>query len=114
MQVGCAMVGRGELGFVLATESLEAGMLEQRAYCATVWALVLATLLGPVAFRLSLRVPQRVGTGEAGTGSATGACAGSSNELGTAATLADPADGAAVLKADGALQEQHVAGLRTG
>ena len=106
------MVGRGELGFVLATESLEAGMLEQRAYCATVWALVLATLLGPVAFRLSLRVPQRVGTGEAGT--VTGACAGSSDVLGTAATLADPADGAAVLKADGALQEQHVAGLRTG
>lgn len=31
LQVGCAMVGRGELGFVLATESLEAGMLEQRA-----------------------------------------------------------------------------------
>ena len=50
------MIGRGELGFVLATESLEAGMLEQRAYCATVWALVLATLIGPLAFRLSLRV----------------------------------------------------------
>ena len=57
LQVGCAMVGRGELGFVLATESLEAGLFEQRAYCATIWALVLATLLGPVAFRLSLLVP---------------------------------------------------------
>ena len=60
------MIGRGELGFVLATESLEAGMLEQRAYCATVWALVLATLLGPLAFRLSLRVRAEA-PGAAGT-----------------------------------------------
>ena len=57
LQVGCAMIGRGELGFVLATESLDAEMLDQRQYCATVWALLLATLLGPCAFRLSLLVP---------------------------------------------------------
>ena len=67
LQVGSAMVGRGELGFLLATESLEAGMLEQRAYCATVWALVLATLLGPIAFRLSLRVGTGTGRGCGGT-----------------------------------------------
>lgn len=107
------MVGRGELGFVLATESLEAGMLEQRAYCATVWAIVLATLLGPIAFRLSLRIPPRVGSGVVGIG-ARAARAGSSDGLGVAATLTGPADGAAVLKADGALQGQQVAGLRTG
>ena len=55
LQVGCAMIGRGELGFVLAKEALEAGLMPSRAYCATVWALLLATLLGPYAFRLSLR-----------------------------------------------------------
>ena len=33
-----------------------------------VWALVLATLLGPIAFRLSLRVSPRVGTGAVATG----------------------------------------------
>ena len=58
-QVGCAMIGRGELGFVLAKEALEDGLLPSRAYCATVWALVLATLVGPCAFRLSLRVSAR-------------------------------------------------------
>ena len=50
------MIGRGELGFVLAKESLDAGLLPPRAYCATVWALLLATLLGPYAFRLSLKL----------------------------------------------------------
>lgn len=59
LQVGCAMIGRGELGFVLAKEALEAGLMPSRAYCATVWALLLATLLGPFAFRLSLRCGRR-------------------------------------------------------
>jgi len=45
---------------------------------------------------------------------ARAARAGSSDGLGVAATLTGPADGAAVLKADGALQGQQVAGLRTG
>ena len=49
------MIGRGELGFVLAKSALDAGLLPSRAYCATVWALLLATLIGPYAFRLSLR-----------------------------------------------------------
>jgi len=45
---------------------------------------------------------------------ARAARAGSSDGLGVAATLTGPADGAAVLQADGALQGQQVAGLRTG
>ena len=61
---------------------------------------MLATLLGPVAFRLSLRVPLRGGTGALGTGAR--ARASSSVELRPAAT--GPAAGAAVPKADGALQ----------
>lgn len=54
-QVGCAMIGRGELGFLLAKEAVATGILPQGAYCATVWALLLATLLGPIFFRLSMR-----------------------------------------------------------
>mmetsp|Transcript_44881 Transcript_44881/g.117740 ORF Transcript_44881/g.117740 Transcript_44881/m.117740 type:complete len:109 (-) Transcript_44881:167-493(-) len=61
-QVGCAMIGRGELGFVIAKEALDDGLLSSRAYCATVWALLLATLLGPIAFRLSLRLSPAIKT----------------------------------------------------
>lgn len=74
-QVGSAMIGRGELGFVLAKSALDDGLLGSRAYCATVWALLLATLLGPIAFRLSLRLSPRspadadaVPNGDAGGG----------------------------------------------
>ena len=49
------MIGRGELGFQLATTSRNAGILTPEAYSATIWALLLATLLGPYAFRLSMR-----------------------------------------------------------
>lgn len=55
-RVGCAMIGRGELGFQLATTSRAAGILTPEAYSATIWALLLATLLGPYAFRLSMRL----------------------------------------------------------
>ena len=55
MRVGCAMIGRGELGFQLATTARAAGILTLEAYSATIWALLLATLLGPYAFRLSMR-----------------------------------------------------------
>ena len=55
MRVGCAMIGRGELGFQLATSSLDAGIVTPKAYSATIWALLLATLIGPFAFRLAMR-----------------------------------------------------------
>jgi hypothetical protein len=63
-------VGRGELGFVLAKEATDSGLLPARAVCATVWALLLATLLGPFAFRLSLKMdaaPRRASKGDAAT-----------------------------------------------
>ena len=53
LRVGCAMIGRGELGFLLVTTSLEDRIINRRAYSATIWALILATLIGPFAFRLS-------------------------------------------------------------
>lgn len=56
LRVGCAMIGRGELGFMLAITSLEDGIITRRAYSTTIWALILATLIGPFAFRISRRV----------------------------------------------------------
>lgn len=39
-RIGCAMIGRGELGFQLATTSQAAGILTPEAYSATIWALL--------------------------------------------------------------------------
>jgi len=59
-QVGCAMIGRGELGFMMASESLESGLLGDIAFSATVWALVLATLGGPLLFKQAARLNSTV------------------------------------------------------
>eukprot|EP00854_Cymbomonas_tetramitiformis_P008219 gene8219-9768_t len=64
-QVGTAMVGRGELGFVLARSSLEDKMMGEEAFSVTVWALVLATILGPFMFRASLKLKEPEGCEDA-------------------------------------------------
>mmetsp|Transcript_46863 Transcript_46863/g.118087 ORF Transcript_46863/g.118087 Transcript_46863/m.118087 type:complete len:474 (+) Transcript_46863:55-1476(+) len=56
VQVGLAMVGRGEIGFLVAGASLRSGLLTEESHSATVWALMLATLLGPIMFQASLRL----------------------------------------------------------
>lgn len=57
VQVGSAMVGRGEIGFVVATETYhQLGLVTVQGYSATVWALLLATILGPIMFKLSLKL----------------------------------------------------------
>jgi Kef-type K+ transport system membrane component KefB len=56
VRVGCAMIGRGELGFMLIISSRADGLVSDRGYSATIWALMLATLLGPYAYRLSLKL----------------------------------------------------------
>ena len=48
------MVGRGELGFVIAEEGYESGVTSKLTFSVTVWALLLATLLSPVALRYVL------------------------------------------------------------
>eukprot|EP01051_Picozoa_sp_SAG22_P026642 SAG22_NODE_8512_length_650_cov_0.588022_1_plen_163_part_00 len=42
--VGWAMVGRGELGFVMAEESYRNGLTGKLSFSVTIWALLLATL----------------------------------------------------------------------
>jgi len=75
-QVGTAMVGRGELGFVQIQTAMTEGILGptrtpaeklmvQNAFGAIVWALLIASLVGPVLFRLTLKMkPKDAAPGE--------------------------------------------------
>jgi Kef-type K+ transport system membrane component KefB len=54
IQIGSAMVGRGELGFVVAKMALHMELLSQRSFSACIWALLLATILGPFMFQYFL------------------------------------------------------------
>lgn len=71
-QVGTAMVGRGELGFVQIQMCLSKGILGPKgatatnaAFGAIVWALLVASLVGPVLFRLTLKMkPKAQSPGE--------------------------------------------------
>merc|ERR1719502_226245 len=64
-QVGTAMVGRGELGFVQIQTCLTQGILgppgtkRDAAFGAIVWALLIASLVGPVLFRVTLKMKPR-------------------------------------------------------
>jgi len=55
LQVGAAMVGRGELGFVVAKMALAMGLLHEESFSACIWALLVATILGPFMFQFFLR-----------------------------------------------------------
>ena len=52
--VGWAMVGRGELGFVMARQAKVSGLMGDVPYVACVWALLVATLASPVFMRRAL------------------------------------------------------------
>ncbi len=52
--IGWAMVGRGELGFVMAQEAFAKGLTSKLALSVTVWALLTATLVSPIVLRLIL------------------------------------------------------------
>jgi len=55
IQIGSAMVGRGELGFVVAKMALHMGLLTQKSFSACIWALLLATIIGPFMFQFFLK-----------------------------------------------------------
>merc|ERR1711998_218728 len=71
-QVGTAMVGRGELGFVQIQTCLTKGILgadgapkTEAAFGAIVWALLISSLVGPILFRLTLKMkPKEQSPGE--------------------------------------------------
>merc|ERR1719218_589162 len=56
VQVGCAMVGRGELGFMQMLKAYELGLVGMNSYIGTIWALLLASCFGPLLFRVSMKV----------------------------------------------------------
>ena len=58
-KVGWAMVGRGELGFVMALETFHRGRTSRLALSVTVWALLVATLVSPVILRRLLARARR-------------------------------------------------------
>merc|ERR1712159_491548 len=51
LQVGAAMVGRGELGFMQISTAYKMGMVSLGVYGGTVWGLLLASIGGPFMFR---------------------------------------------------------------
>merc|ERR1711991_704842 len=50
------MVGRGELGFMQMLKAYELGLVGVNSYIGTIWALLLASCLGPLFFRVSMKV----------------------------------------------------------
>merc|ERR1711907_789732 len=55
LQVGAAMVGRGELGFMQISTAYKMGMVSLGVYGATVWGLLFASIAGPFMFRFAVQ-----------------------------------------------------------
>merc|ERR1719326_1704307 len=55
LQVGAAMVGRGELGFMQISTAYKIGMVSLGVYGATVWGLLVASISGPFMFRFAVQ-----------------------------------------------------------
>jgi Kef-type K+ transport system membrane component KefB len=61
--IGWAMVGRGELGFVMAQQAHDGGLISLRSLTACVWALLLSTFLSPFAMKAALACRERAHRG---------------------------------------------------
>lgn len=48
VSIGVAMLGRGEFGFLIASQARVYGLLDDRLYAATTWGVVVPTLLSPL------------------------------------------------------------------
>jgi Kef-type K+ transport system membrane component KefB len=55
LQVGAAMVGRGELGFMQISTAYKMGMVSLGVYGGTVWGLLVASISGPFMFRAAVK-----------------------------------------------------------
>merc|ERR1719159_2198776 len=58
LQVGAAMVGRGELGFMQISTAYKLGMVSLGVYGGTVWGLLFASIAGPFMFRGAVKFAQ--------------------------------------------------------
>jgi Kef-type K+ transport system membrane component KefB len=66
LQVGAAMVGRGELGFMQISTAFKMGMVSLGVYGATVWGLLFASIAGPFMFRFAVKYAKSVEAKTAG------------------------------------------------
>eukprot|EP00049_Salpingoeca_infusionum_P020577 m.364476 g.364476 ORF g.364476 m.364476 type:complete len:490 (-) comp27214_c0_seq1:7-1476(-) len=53
--VGWAMVGRGELGFLMASDARDSGLIQDDTFAIAAWALLLCTFMSPILMRVSLK-----------------------------------------------------------
>jgi hypothetical protein len=51
---GCAMVGRGELAYLIAQLGLVTGLLPEETFCVVLWALLCASVTAPLVFSYAL------------------------------------------------------------
>lgn len=59
LAVAVAMLGRGEFGFLIATQAREVGLLSERVYAATTWGVIVPTLIAPIIFGPMFRFRKR-------------------------------------------------------
>lgn len=54
--VGLSMVSRGEIGFLIANIGFSTSILSAKAFIVTIWAILLNTILGPIAVGLMVKI----------------------------------------------------------
>ncbi|CAF1333528.1 unnamed protein product [Rotaria sordida] len=54
--VGLSMVSRGEIGFLIANIGVSTSILSAEAFIVTIWAILLNTILGPIAVGLMVKL----------------------------------------------------------
>ena len=54
--IGSSMVCRGEIGFLIANIGLSTNVLSFEAFIITIWAIILNTILGPIAVGLMVKL----------------------------------------------------------
>jgi hypothetical protein len=54
--VGLSMVSRGEIGFLIANIGVSTNILSPQAFIVTIWAILLNTILGPIAVGLMVKL----------------------------------------------------------
>lgn len=58
--IGLAMVGRGEVGLLMASQSYQAAKISEEVFSITIWAVILNTVISPFLFNWSLKLKLRL------------------------------------------------------
>ena len=59
LRMGCSMVGRGEVGFVIGSYGLASGMITDNIFASAVLMVFVTTLLAPSLLNWSFNLPMR-------------------------------------------------------